>query len=210
MSLMADFFISYTAADNRWASWIAFVLEEERYTTVLQEWDFRPGTNFALAMQKAAKEADRTIMVLSPAYLDSGFAGSEWAAAFSKDPMGIEKKLVPVVVQMCDPGGILGPIVHINLIGKSEAEARQELIKGLKGERAKPKKRRSFPGEQRTPSFPGDAPQSVKPAKPTPYMPKVRRVLNPLNRCTLRKWHKYCRHPSVEGEIHYAFREISY
>jgi hypothetical protein len=173
---MIDFFISYTGADKRWASWIAFVLEEERYTTILQEWDFRPGTNFALAMKKAAKEADRTIMVLSPAYLESGFAGSEWAAACSKDPVGLEKKLVPVVVQACDPGGILGPIVHIDLTGKSEAEARQELVTGVKGERAKPKTRPSFPGEQSTPSFPGGASEIAEAAKPKPYMPKIRRI----------------------------------
>src|SRR4029077_13431766 len=41
-----DFFISYTHADRTWAEWIAFQLEEAGYITILQAWDFRPGSNF--------------------------------------------------------------------------------------------------------------------------------------------------------------------
>ena len=41
-----DFFISYTGADQAWAEWIADTLERDRYTTVLQAWDFRPGEAF--------------------------------------------------------------------------------------------------------------------------------------------------------------------
>jgi TIR domain len=37
-----DFFVSYTAADQEWAEWIAWQLEEAGYRTVLQAWDFRP------------------------------------------------------------------------------------------------------------------------------------------------------------------------
>ena len=43
-----DFFISYNRADRTWAEWIAWQLEEAGYTTVLQAWDFGPGSNFAL------------------------------------------------------------------------------------------------------------------------------------------------------------------
>ena len=47
--MSADFFISYTAADVRWAEWIAWVLEEkQKCTTTLQAWDFVPGSNFVL------------------------------------------------------------------------------------------------------------------------------------------------------------------
>ena len=50
---MKDFFISYNKADRRWAEWIAWQLENTGYTTVLQDWDFRPGANFLLEMQDA-------------------------------------------------------------------------------------------------------------------------------------------------------------
>jgi hypothetical protein len=63
-----DFFISYTAANQAWAEWIAVQLEVAGYTTVLQAWDFRPGSDFLHQMQQATTTAGRTIAVLSPAY----------------------------------------------------------------------------------------------------------------------------------------------
>ena len=75
---MKDFFISYRSTDRFWAEWIAWQLEEAGYSTVLQAWDFRPGSNFVLAMQRAAAEAERTIAVLSPAYLSGSYTQSAW------------------------------------------------------------------------------------------------------------------------------------
>jgi TIR domain-containing protein len=63
------FSLSYNKADRDWAEWIAWQLEEAGYTTIIQSWDFSPGRNFVLEMDKAAKEAKRTIAVLSPDYL---------------------------------------------------------------------------------------------------------------------------------------------
>src|SRR6266436_4980277 len=81
-----DFFVSYNKADRAWAEWIAWQLEAEGYTTVLQAWDFLPGTNFVLDMDKASQQASRTIALLSPDYLASEFTQPEWAAAFVLDP----------------------------------------------------------------------------------------------------------------------------
>jgi hypothetical protein len=68
---MKDFFISYNQADRQWAEWIAWALEEEGYSTVLQAWDFRPGCNFPLEMHKAIKDTERIILVLSQDFLGS-------------------------------------------------------------------------------------------------------------------------------------------
>ena len=50
-----NFFVSYTGADEAWAEWIAFALERAGFTTVIQAWDFRPGSNFVIEMQNAAR-----------------------------------------------------------------------------------------------------------------------------------------------------------
>ena len=86
-----DFFISYTSADTKWAEWIAWHLEEAQYSTILQAWDFRPGTNFVLQMDHASKLARCTLLVLSPDYLTSTYAQSEWAAAFRRDPQSEQR-----------------------------------------------------------------------------------------------------------------------
>jgi TIR domain len=180
---MIDFFVSYTSADARWAEWIAYVLEEERYSVILQAWDFRPGSNFILEMQDAAKKAARTIMVLSPDYMKSQFGSPEWAAAFASDPQSLKRKLVPVVVRPCEPDGLLGQIVHITLVGLGKNEARQQLIAGVRNERAKPTSPPVFPGEVHGSDkpFPGRGDDASQTAVET-YIPKVKRAATDVDK----------------------------
>lgn len=175
---MADFFISYNSADRAWAEWIGYVVEANGFTVIVQAWDFRPGCNFVLEMQKAATEADRTIMVLSPDYLKSQFTSPEWAAAFAEDPEGVRRKLVPILVRSCEVRGFLKPLVHINLVGVDETRAPTVLMDGLNKGRAKPAKRPSFPGpavKHAPKSFPG-AKSSDPAPRSSAHMPKLRRA----------------------------------
>ena len=173
---MTTFFISYTGVDSGWAEWIAYALEEEGFKTIFQGWDFRPGSNFVIEMQNAMTDAERTIMVLSPDYLNSAFAAPEWAGAFAEDPKGLKRKLVPVMVRDCQPQGLLGPIVHISLAGLEEAAGRDRLLAGVNATRAKPSSPPAFPGAAAHPhkAFPGPA-GGPQPASAPAYIPTVRR-----------------------------------
>jgi hypothetical protein len=131
-----DFFISYASADQTWAEWIADQLEAVHYTTVLQAWDFRPGSDFLHLMQQATSTAKRTIAVLSPAYFGSRFGEAEWRVAFAKDPTGEQGLLVPVRVQDYTPPGLLASRVYINLVGLDEQTASATLLAGLNQRRA--------------------------------------------------------------------------
>ncbi len=157
-----DFFVSRNGADAAWAEWIAGVLEDNGYTTVLQDWDFKAGQNFVQQMQKAITESERTIAVLSPQYLGAEFTQSEWQAAFRKDAKGEEGSLIPVIVQECEPPGLLSLIAYIKLVDKPEAEARRLLLDGV--ERGRAKRTVSFPGSKAAPGqtarrFPGALPE---------------------------------------------------
>jgi pSer/pThr/pTyr-binding forkhead associated (FHA) protein len=158
-----DFFISYNGADQRWAEWIAWQLEEAAYSVILQAWDFLPGSNFVIQMDRALTLAPRMIAVLSPQYLSSLYTQPEWAAAFRHDPKGEQSLLIPVRVQPCEVTGLLGPIVYVDLVGRDEATARQRLLAAVRHERAKPSQAPAFPQTvQHTISkqlnFPGDLP----------------------------------------------------
>jgi hypothetical protein len=180
---LVDFFVSYTSADTRWAEWIAYVLEEAGSTVIIQAWDFRPGSNFVLEMQDAASKADRTLMVLSPDYLKSQFASPEWASAFARDPQGLTRKLVPVMVRQCNAPGMLASIVRINLEGTDEATARDRLIKGIGGGRAKPTTRPMFPGSAHVTAtpYPGDAAAASAPQRRA-YIPTIKRALSDVDK----------------------------
>jgi tetratricopeptide (TPR) repeat protein len=143
----ADFFVSYTGADQAWAEWIAEQLEAAGYSTVLQDWDFRPGRDFLHQMQQATSSADRTVAVLSPAYFGSRFAEAEWRATFAKDPTGELGLLVPVRVEDCQPPGLLATRVYVDLVGLDEEAAVARLRAGIQQGRARPPGRRTFPGQ---------------------------------------------------------------
>jgi TIR domain len=133
-----DFFISYTDKDSNWAEWIAMQLEEARYTTIIQAWDIRPGSNFVAEMDEAAKRAERTLLVLSSAYLGSDSAFAELAAAFRHDPKGKLGKVLPVRIEQCVINGLLKSIVYIDLADLDEPQACEQLLAGVRRGRAKP------------------------------------------------------------------------
>jgi tetratricopeptide (TPR) repeat protein len=154
-----DFFISYNKADKDYAEWIAWILESAGYTTVIQAWDFQAGSNFVLEMDKATKTARRTIPVLSADYLAARYTAPEWAVAFAQDPTGANRQVIPVRVRDCSLEGLLQPIVYIDLVNLSEADAKDVLLARIRGGRLKPSRPPNFPGvvkaETATPVFPG-------------------------------------------------------
>jgi TIR domain len=158
---MKNFFISYTSTDTAWADWIAWELDAIGASTLMQKWDFTPGTNFPEAMHAAIKECERLILVLSAASLQSKFVTAEWAAFFAKDPVGKEKLLVPVRVDDCQPDGLLSQIVYADLHDLSEAQARSTLLHSLGLSGALKRPRPLFPGSSTLtgtlsgPTFPG-------------------------------------------------------
>jgi hypothetical protein len=158
-----DFFISYTQVNRAWAEWIAVQLEAAGYTTLLQAWDFKPGSDFLHQIQQATSTAGRTIAVLSPAYFGSEFGEAEWRAAFHKDPTGKLGLLVPVRVQPCEPPGLLASRVYVDLVDTDEATAKRLLLTGVDQSGARPTTA-PFPGGPSGPTvgaprrFPGQGP----------------------------------------------------
>jgi tetratricopeptide (TPR) repeat protein len=170
-----DFFVSYNKADQAWAEWVGWQLEEVGHPVIIQAWDFRPGHNFVLEMDRAAQTAERTILVLSPNSLASPFVRSEWASAFARDPTGEKRLLVPVRVVACDPQGLLGPINYIDLVDCEEEKAVEKLLNGLKP-RGKPLAPPSFPRpapistEVRTVEKPARFPGALPPIWNVPHL----------------------------------------
>jgi hypothetical protein len=156
-----NFFISYTAVDRQWAEWIAWELEEAGYITILQAWDFTPGSHFVMAMHLATQITERTIAVLSRAYLESAFSEQEWQAAWADDPSGVERKLLVLRVEDCPRPGLLGQVVSDDLFGVGKELARTRLLAAVQEGRRKPPMPPQFPGEgppATEPEFPGLVP----------------------------------------------------
>ncbi|ADP81041.1 toll/interleukin-1 receptor domain-containing protein [Pseudofrankia inefficax] len=143
-----DFFVSYTAADKGWAEWIAWQLEEADYTVYIQAWDFVPGSNWMNMMTRGIQRANRTITVLSHAYIDSVWGTAEWQAALRADPDGFKRKVIPVRVEDCERPTLLATVVGVDLFDLPEDETAARLLAGVAaalGGRTKPNTKPSFP-----------------------------------------------------------------
>ncbi|MFF7973533.1 TIR domain-containing protein [Streptomyces sp. NPDC007905] len=167
-----DFFISYSPADERWASWIAWTLEEAGYRTVLQAWDFVPGTNFVDFMDRGVSESAAVIAVLSRNYERSRYGRMEWQAALRADPDAPERRLITVRVEDIPVEGLLATITYVDLVPVTDPSAARELLltrvrQALDG-RARPSLR---------PGYPGAGGHPVQPVLPAPAVPSPGRPL---------------------------------
>ncbi|MCZ1012409.1 toll/interleukin-1 receptor domain-containing protein [Streptomyces lydicus] len=174
-----DFFISYSPADERWASWIAWTLEEAGYRTVVQAWDFVPGTNFVDFMDRGVSESAAVIAVLSSNYERSRYGRMEWQAALRADPDAPERRLLTVRVEDIPVEGLLATITYVDLVGVTDTAAAREMLltrvgQALEG-RARPTSRPGYPGGPATgpatpagirDRSPGTAGRSAAPAGP--------------------------------------------
>ena len=151
-------FVSYTPADEGWASWIAWELESAGYRVVLQAWDFVPGTNFVDFMDRGVAGAGAVIAVLSRSYLSSRFGRWEWQTAILADPGDPAAKLITVRVEDCPIEGLLSTITYVDLVGAPDPATARDLLltrvnHTLAG-RAKPGARPPFPNAVSLPALP--------------------------------------------------------
>lgn len=153
MEKIKDFFISYNMSDEQKAKWIAATLEGEGYSTIIQAWDFRPGNNFVIEMNRAFDISKKMIAVLSNNYINSNFCQAEWSAAFRLDPTGSERTLIPVRIEDVPLPALMDTNVYIDIVGKDEETAASAIIQGVSEqpiERTKPE----FPSTKKSEAAP--------------------------------------------------------
>ncbi len=165
-----DFFLSYTSTDRQWAEWIAWELEAASYRVLVQAWDFVPGSHWMTRMDSGLQRADRTVAILSHAYLESVYGRQEWEAAYRADPDGFTRKLIPIRVEDCPRPGLLGGVVSFDLFGYDSDAARSHLLDTIKtavSGRAKPFVAPVFPAASA--AHPADSPlQLIPPGQSSP------------------------------------------
>jgi len=148
-----DFFISYAGADQAWAEWVAWVLEDAKYTVLIQAWDFHFGDNFVANMQNALEGSERTIAILSEAYFASKFCQDEWTVALAKSTPDTPR-LLPIRIADVERKGLFAPIASLDLFGILEPAARDRLLAAVKQTRAKRATASPFPDVAAAPAAP--------------------------------------------------------
>jgi hypothetical protein len=123
-----DFFISYAPADESWATWMAWELEQAGYRTMLQAWDFVPGTNFIDFMDRGVSRATAVLALLSEHYLRSRYGRLEWQAAIRASPEDPGRRLITVRIAECELEGLLSTITFVDLASVNDPERARALL----------------------------------------------------------------------------------
>jgi serine/threonine protein kinase len=145
---LKDFFIIYTRADRAWAKWIAWELENAGYSAVLPAWSFQPDSDIDMEMQKAVAKAQRTIVILSPDYLNALGDQPASISLFRNEVINRQNRLLPLCVRECghEFSGLLESINFIDLAGEDESTARIILLASIRDEGIKLTTPPAFPG----------------------------------------------------------------
>jgi hypothetical protein len=101
---------------------------------------------------RAIELSARTIVVLSSNYVIDGDHHPAWQIAFSNDPQGFGRRLLPVRVEQCTPPMLIRDIVRVDLFDLDGAAAATKLISKVNDAlygRAKPAGPPPFPRQPR-------------------------------------------------------------
>lgn len=117
-----------------WAEWIAGALEAAGYRARLGAWDVVPGTHRFAWLDDVTRRGGQTIAVVSDGYLASAAVTAEWGAAWSPRIAAGERRLLVARVTDQPIPGLLGQLVPLDLVGRSELAARTGLLAAVRGD----------------------------------------------------------------------------
>ena len=130
-----NFFISYTSCDVGFAKWVAWELGRADFTYRIQAEHFTPGCRFIDEMKDWLQKSEQVIAILSPEYFQSYYASLEFNSAIAQDPLGKQRKVIPVRIKDFEMPALFRDLVFIDFVGKSDVEARRALIAGVRASR---------------------------------------------------------------------------
>ena len=99
-----DVFISYSHADATWVwEWLRPRLEAAGLRVCLDRRDFDVGVPSLENMERAVDHSRHTLLVLTPAWVDSEWTAFEELLTQTADPAARRRRLLPLLLQPCQP-----------------------------------------------------------------------------------------------------------
>ncbi|HEY0171635.1 MAG TPA: TIR domain-containing protein [Pyrinomonadaceae bacterium] len=108
-----DVFISYSHEDAVWVkTWLLPRLEAAGLRVCIDSRDFAIGAPSVVNMETAVRESARTLLVLTPAWVQSEWTNFEALLIQTKDPAGTNRRLLPLLLKPCEPPDRLAIFTH--------------------------------------------------------------------------------------------------
>jgi len=128
-----DAFISYSHTDKTWVRRTLLPhLERAGLTTFIDYRDFEPGAPSVTEMQRAVGSSRKTLLVLTPAYLQSAWTEFEALMLQTLDPANRARRLLPLLKAKCELPLNIGYLTCIDFTDPEEQDlAWSRLLKAL-------------------------------------------------------------------------------
>ena len=129
----ADVFISYSHADREWVTHALLpALEGAGLQVIVDDRDFQIGTPSLINMERAVEKSLHTLLVLTPAWLQSEWTDFESLLAGLLDPAGRRLKLVVLMLEPCQPPLRIAMLGYTDLTDPAQRDVRMtELLRRL-------------------------------------------------------------------------------
>ncbi|MEL7086611.1 MAG: TIR domain-containing protein, partial [Cyanobacteria bacterium J06597_1] len=118
-----DVFISYSHADKGWVRGELLTrLQNAGLKVCIDFEDFRPGAPSIKEMERAAMTSRKTLLVLTPNYVKSGWTEFERYLLQNQDPTNTDLRLLPVLKEACDLPPSISYLSHVNFTDPDELD----------------------------------------------------------------------------------------
>lgn len=110
-----DVFISYSHRDNDWVwNWLVPRLKQAELKVCIDHECFEPGEPLLKAMERAVQTSCKTLLVLTPNYIDSDWCEFESILVRTLDPPACQRRAIPLVLQHCDLPPSIGMLTRVD------------------------------------------------------------------------------------------------
>ncbi len=129
-----DIFISYSHADKEWGQGELLPrLEKAGLRVCIDFRDFEIGVPSLVNMEQAVDNSRHTLIVLTPAWVKSEWTEFESLLAGTADPAGRRRKLIPLMLDKCQPPPRIAMLTYADFTEPAKREAEiARLIQSLK------------------------------------------------------------------------------
>jgi len=119
-----DVFISYSHADRTWV-WDKLLprLDEAGLRVCIDDRDFEIGVPSLINMERAVDNSRHTLVVLTPAWIESEWTEFESLLAGTADPAGRRRKLIPLMLKSCKLPPRIAMLTYADFTRPPEREA---------------------------------------------------------------------------------------
>jgi TIR domain len=129
-----DVFISYSSIDRPWVKDILMTyLEQQGLKVCIDYRDFVVGMSSVKNIEQSIIHSRKTLLIMSPSYLDSGWTDFEHILLSTLDPSNQELRMIPLMYQKCELSLRLRSFTHLNFHNPEDKEIEwKRLIDAIK------------------------------------------------------------------------------